>query len=327
MADVARQAGVSAITVSRALRDPGLVRPATRERIEAAIARLGYVPDLVAGALASKRSRIVAVVVPTFAGSVFAETIQGLMDVLRPAGHEILLGATDYSVARERDLVAAFLGRRPDGVVLTGTAHAADTRRMLADAGCPVVETWDLGGSPIDSAVGFSNRAAGRALTLALAGWGYRRVAFASGPLEGDDRAAARREGYEAAAREAGLAPGLAVETERLPPPERGRRMLDALRARAPGVDAVICASDVLAISVLFEAIRRGLRVPDDLAVAGFGNFGMAGEVVPALTTVDVRSYEIGRRSAEVLLGRLVGAAADPVVHDVGFEIVRRATA
>ena len=171
MEDVARRAGVSQMTVSRALRTPDKVAPATRARIATAVAELDYVPDLVAGGLAAKRSRLVAVIVSTLENSIFAATVEGLTTVLRDDGYAVLLGASGYSRETEEKLVRATLGRRPDGLVLTGDLHTPAARRLLRASGIPVVETWELPDDPLDLSVGFSNRDAGAAMVRTLHGY------------------------------------------------------------------------------------------------------------------------------------------------------------
>jgi LacI family gluconate utilization system Gnt-I transcriptional repressor len=158
LSDVASLAGVSAITVSRALNTPAAVSPETLERVRSAISRSGYVPNLVAGGLASNRSRLVAALVPTIAGPVFLETIQALTDALAEAGCQLILGQSGYSGAREDALIDAIVGRRPDGIVLTGIMHSSEGRRRLLASGIPIVETWDITPTPIDMIVGFHRR-------------------------------------------------------------------------------------------------------------------------------------------------------------------------
>ena len=178
--DVARVAGVSPITVSRALNRPEIVSEAAREKVLAAVQATGYVPNLLAGGLASNRSRLVALFVPTIVHSIFAETVQALMARLSQAGYQTLLGLTGYSAEQEEQLLAAVLGRKPDGIVLTGTLHTAASRQRLAQAGIPVVESWDLGEDPLDMQVGFSHEAVGRAQAEHLHARGYRRFAVVS---------------------------------------------------------------------------------------------------------------------------------------------------
>ena len=202
MEDVARAAGVSMITVSRALNKPDKLAPATLARVRAAIASLRYVPNLTAGSLASNRSRIVAIIVPTIANSIFSDTIDGLAQTLAQHHYQLLLGQTQYRMDEEAALVEAFLGRRVDGLVLTGIKHARGVRSRVQRAGIPIVETWDLSTRPIDMIVGFSNRAAGDAAARHLAGKGYRALAYIGGS---DDRSVARLAGFREGARACGV--------------------------------------------------------------------------------------------------------------------------
>src|SRR3990167_4341925 len=162
--DVAKVAGVSPITVSRALGRPEVVSAATRRRVLEAVRATGYVPNLAAGALASSRSRLVAIFLPTIANSIFADTVQALSERLAAAGYQTLLGLTGYDPQQEEALLEAVLGRRPDGIVLTGTEHTQASRQRLARVGIPLVEAWDLCERPLDMLVGFSHEAVGRAL-------------------------------------------------------------------------------------------------------------------------------------------------------------------
>ena len=190
--DVSKLAGVSAITVSRALNTPERVSPKTREKVRLAVERTGYVPNLLAGGLASNRSRLVAALVPTIAGPVFLETIQALTEALAEAGYQLMLGQSGYGNSREDALIDAIVGRRPDGIVLTGIMRSAEGRRRLIASGIPVVETWDLTPTPIDMLVGFSHEKAGAAVAHYLHGKGYRRPAVVTGD---DQRANLRRAG------------------------------------------------------------------------------------------------------------------------------------
>lgn len=323
---MAKAAGVSAITVSRALRQPDRVAEATRRTVLRTVERLGYVPDLVAGALASRRSRVVGAVVPTVAGAIFADTVQGMSDALHAAGYQLLLGASGYDLAQEQALVQAFVGRRVDGVILTGVSHAPATRRILADAGAPVVETWDVARRPIDMAVGFSNFQAARAMAQHLAARGYRRLAFVSAPPRRSDRSMARRDGFRAGAAESGLP---LVEFAAAPPAgmRSGADAVAALLERRAEVDAVFFVNDVMAVGALMECRRRGWANPDRVAIAGFGDFEVAAAVAPSLTTVRISGYEIGRRAALMLAARLAGERVSPAAVDLGFEIVPRESA
>lgn len=327
MADVAARAGVSAITVSRALRTPDKVSPAVRARIDAAIRSLGYVPNLAAGTLKSQRSRIVAAIVPTLANSIFAETVEGMTEILRQHGYQLLLGNAGYSPETEEALVAAFLGRQPDGLILAGVQHTKRLRTQLRAARVPVVETWELTDAPIDMIVGFSNFEAARRMTLALIERGYRRIAFAGVAPDAEPRSGRRQAGYCDAVAKHGRDPVIftVAEESGLTIRSGANTMARVLGERAD-VDAVFFANDFLALGALMECARRGIAVPDKVAVAGFGDFEVAQEVIPALTTVRIPGRDIGRRAASLLVDRLLGRNGENAV-DMGFEIVLRDSA
>ncbi len=324
MGDVAHAAGVSSITVSRTLLTPEKVAADTRRRVEAAIRRLRYVPNLAAGTLASSRSRIAAVIVPNIANSVFAETLQGMSEILRKAGYHLLIGNSGYSLAEEESLVMTFLARRPDAIVLTGYTHTQNAVQMIRAAHIPVIEMWNLTKRPLDTIVGFSNYEAARAMTLYLGKAGYRRIGYIGGLTLDNDRTQMREAGYRDALAELGLPLDtnamLSVPFEY----EAGADALVELLRRRPDVDAVFAAGDILAIGVLLECIRRGWRVPKRLAVAGFDDAKLSNRIVPPLTTVRVPRYEIGRTVGQVLLQRVAGAKTIGPVVDLGFEIVER---
>ena len=324
MEDVARLAGVSMMTVSRAIREPAKVALATRARVTAAITKLGYVPNLNAGSLASQRSGIVGAIVPTIDNSIFAATMRGLTDTLAAAGYQVLLGQTAYDANTEDALVAAFLGRRVDGMVITGVEHSALTRRRLRKAGIPVVETWDLTPNPIDMVVGFSNRDAGRAIARYLLDQGYLRLGFVGGD---DDRTLLRLAGFAAAVKRV---KGARLVRAMLPAGTSfggGREALGLLLAQERGLQAVFCSNDALAVGALMECRRRGIQVPQDLAIAGFADLDIAAEIEPALTSVQVRSRTIGEEAANMLLARLRGEPLEATVRDLGFMVVPRKSA
>jgi LacI family transcriptional regulator, gluconate utilization system Gnt-I transcriptional repressor len=322
--DVALRAGTSIITVSRALRQPEKVRPATRARIVAAVEALGYIPNLAASSLVSRRSGIIAVIVPTLGNSIFTDTLHGLSDGVTANGLQLLVGDTGYSEAAEHALITALAGRRPDGLVTIGIIRNPRTRALLASLAIPVVETWDLTDEPIDHVVGFSNEAAGTAMTRFLIDKGHRRIAFVGG---GDPRSRARESGYRAALRAVGVANGLAFVTGERVSFGGGRRMLRRIAALEPRPDAVFFSTDVLAVGGLLECQRLGLAVPGALAIAGLGDLEIARELSPALTTVQIPSYEMGRRAADILVQRIAGQTLLDKIVDLGFNIVARDSA
>ena len=322
--DVARLAGVAPMTASRALNTPGRVSPAVLERVQEAVRSTGYVRNHAAGALASTRSRLVAAVVPTLAGPVFLQTVQALTAALADCGYQLLLGQSGYADSREDALLDAIIGRRPDGIVLTGIVHSPASRKRLLSAGIPVVETWDLAPDPLDLLVGFSHEDVGRAVAAFLHAKGRRRLAVIAAD---DARAQRRREAFCGAARELGLAVPRVIAVPAPATLRSGRAALGELLQQPDGVDAVFCSSDLLALGVLTEARARGLGVPAQLAVVGFGDHEFAADLEPALTTVHIDGAAIGRQAAQFIVDRAEGREIAKRVVDIGFSIVDRASA
>jgi LacI family gluconate utilization system Gnt-I transcriptional repressor len=322
LGDVARLAGVSPITASRAINTPEQVAKDTLERVRDAVSRTGYVPNRLAGGLASARSRLVAAVVPTISGPVFMEMVESLTAELAAHGYQLMLGQSGYANSREDALLDAIIGRRPDGIVLTGILHSAEGRRRLLASGIPVVETWDLTPTPIDMLVGFSHVDAAAAVVRHLHAKGRRRLALLSGD---DERADRRNRGFIAEARRLGLAHEVPVL--RVPAPTTlgsGRSGLGRLLAMAPEVDGVFCSSDLLALGVLTEAAARGIEVPRQLSVVGFGDLAFAGDTHPALSTVRIDGTGIGRQAARFIVERAHDRPVGDKVVDLGFQVIER---
>lgn len=322
LADVAKLAGVSPITVSRALNQPHLVRPNTVARVQAAVAQTGYVKNMMAGALAANRSRLVSLVLPTISTPIFADMVQAASDHLTAAGYQVMLGLSSYEAWREEMLVETILSRRPDGVILTGSLHTDSTRRRLQASQVPVVEAWDLTPSPIDMMVGFSHEDVGHAIAQHLLERGYQRIAILA---VADPRAARRNQGLQAGLAKHGVQ---VAALQMMPLPSTfalGRDGLALLLERCPDVDAVVCSSDTLAHGVLTEAIARGLSVPGQLAVVGFGDLNFAARTYPPLSTVRVDGANIGRVAAQAILDRVEGKAVAGL-SDTGFQFIQRSS-
>jgi len=319
LADVARVAGVSPITASRALANPGLVSAKTIARVREAVEATGYIPNMLAGGLKSTRSMTVACLVPAISVAQFLPTVQSLTDALAAAGYQLVLGQTGYDHAREDALIDTMVARRPDGIVVAGLVHSAAARQKLHRLGIPLVETWDLTEQPVDMLVGFSHQQVGAAVAGFFRRKGWERVGIATGD---DHRASLRRQGFTAAwGRDVPVAVGPAPSNMAL-----GRQALSRLLDQEPGLQAVCCSSDQLAQGVVTEALSRGLRVPDDLAVCGFGDAAFAAQMEPSLTTVHVDGAAIGERAAALIIGRCKGEDVGESVTDVGFRIVERAS-
>lgn len=325
MSDVAQKAGVSPMTVSRAFRNDGSVAEPTRAAVMAAAEELGYVFDSTAATLRLQRTGFVAVTIPSLNNANFAETLAGLTEGLRAQRLQLLLGNTDYDIAREEALIEELLRRRPEAIVVTGGNHTPRARKLLGAAGIPVVEMWDLPAEPVDHVVGFSNAAAIEALVAALVAGGRQRIAFIGGDDAADSRGVDRRRGFVAAMARAGLAATRLVDLG--PPPvsmREGRAAMARLLAAAPDTDAVICVSDLPAFGALTECQARGIAVPGAIWIAGFGDYEIAGVALPALTTVNPFPREIGREVAALLQRALsdTGAEAERIV--ITPELIRR---
>ncbi|MEQ8964998.1 MAG: LacI family DNA-binding transcriptional regulator [Azospirillaceae bacterium] len=325
--DVARVAEVSPITVSRALRSPEKVSAATRERVERAAAKVGYVPNRLAGALASNASRVVGFVAATLNNSIFGETIQAFIDVLDDAGFQLLVGASGYQAEREEALIREFLSHRVAGLALVGTTHTAGARRMLAAAGVPVVELWELADRPIDMVVGFDNRGAARAVTERLIERGCRRLVAAVSLIGDERRSETRLAGFRDAAAETGVAIAGEIRIEQpLLINESGARILDYIRS-LDGVDGVFCTNEFMATGTLVRCQAAGIRVPDDIAIVGMGDTQIASVVPPGLTTIRFPDYEIGHTAAETLIERMAGRDFDTPSVRLDWNLVLRGTA
>tara|TARA_R100001143_G_scaffold61222_1_gene61632 strand:- start:115 stop:1155 length:1041 start_codon:yes stop_codon:yes gene_type:complete len=324
METVGRLAGVSQVTVSRALNDPQKVSANTLKRIQDAIELTGYVPNMVAGALASKRSQLIAALVPSITNVIYSDLMQNFIDVIRGSGYHVLMAETGFSQEEEQAVLTTMLSRRPDGILLTGIHHSAGCKRMLLGAGIPVIEVWDTTESPIDVCIGFSHIRAGEEMAQFAFERGYRNAIAVSA---GDERALRRKDAFcTRFGKLTGTTPG-AVCFESGATIERGRNGL--ARAIDGGFcnGLVMCSSDLLAHGVLIEAQSRGISVPGDIAVMGFGNQDFSAFTLPALTTVDIDRKHLGAQAANALVARIGNQELPSRSIDVGFQIIPRASA
>ena len=325
MADVARQAGVSPMTVSRAFKTDSSVSHATRDAILKAADALGYVFDSTASSLRSQKTDFIAVTIPSINNANFAETVRGLAEGLKPRGLQILLGYTDYDMAEEERLIEQFLRRRPEAIVVTGGRHTPRARRMLENAGIPVIETWDLPETPIGHVVGFSNASAVRDMVDHFVAKGLTRIAFIGGDTTRDTRGADRRAGFIAAMQAQGLDATRLIAVG-VPPisMREGAEAMGRLLETLQDTQAVICVSDLSAFGALTECQRRGVDVPGRLWIAGFGDYEIAGIAVPALTTINPFPRDIGARAARLILDVLDGQQVAPARIVISPELLIR---
>ena len=306
MKDVARAAGVSVMTVSRAFKQDAAVKPDTRDAIRATAEAMGYVFDSTASNFRSQKSDFIAVTIPSVNNANFASTVGALSDKLKEFGLQVLLGYSNYDTGEEERLVEQLLRRRPAAIVVTGGRHTERTRALLRKAAIPVIETWDLPERPIGHVVGFSNAATTGTMVDHLVSRGYRRIAFIGGDVDGDTRGADRRRGFIAAMTRHGLDATRLVGAGQPPISMReGADAMGRLLETAPDTQAVICVSDLSAFGALSECARRGVAVPRQIAIAGFGAYEIAAVCEPPITTIDPHPAEIGRRTGE-LIGELL---------------------
>jgi len=320
--DVAAAAGVAPMTVSRVINTPDRVAAETATRVRDAIVRLGYVPNMIAGGLSSRRSRMIAAVVPTIAHPMFSEMVFSFTDAMRDAGYQVMLTVSGYGTGNEPELVRALLSRRPDALLLTGVDRPHEVTRMLADSAIPVVEIWDVTEAPTDMLVGFDHAEVGAAVARMFAAKGHDRYAAVSAT---DDRAQTRMEGFRRQALRDGFD---LLPTVSLPAPSTIMAGREAVRRLLPDLGrrtAMCCSSDLLAFGAVTEARVQGIAVPGQLAVCGFGNFELGAASEPPITTVNVEGGTIGRTAANFLLERLGGHEGPRKTH-VPFHIVERAT-
>lgn len=314
--DVSEASGVSEMTVSRVLRSRGDVSEPTRIRVLEAARKLGYVPNKIAGALASQRVNLVGVIIPSLSNMVFPEVLTGVSEILDDTGLQPVVGVTHYSPEREERVLYEMLSWRPSGVILAGLEHTDAARAMLAQAGIPVVEIMDIDGTPVDSAVGISHRRAGRQMAEAIIAAGYRNIAFLGTMMPNDHRARKRLEGFEGALSKAGLA---LVDREFYSGGSallKGREMTEAVLTRSPNVDFLYYSNDMIGAGGLLYCLDKGLDVPDQVGLAAFNGVELLDGLPRKLATMDACRLEIGRRAAEIIAGkRPNGLREDKVIE------------
>jgi LacI family transcriptional regulator, gluconate utilization system Gnt-I transcriptional repressor len=326
LADVAHAAGVSPITVSRALRGERAVAAELVERVQAAVAQLGYVPDPAARALASSRSSHVAVLIPKLSNTLFVELLDAVQKSLLPAGYQTLMGVTHYDAAEEEAVLRSFLAHRPAGLIVTGRDRSPAAAALIEGSGVPCVHVMEIEAGPGSHSVGFSQRAAGRAITQHLLDSGRRHVAYVAAQL--DPRTLERGEGYADALMQAGLAGHVNKVLSAQPSSMAlGGVMLERVLRESPDTDAIFFCNDDLAQGALLAALRLGVAVPGRVAVVGFNDLPGSDQMVPPLTTVATPRREIGEQAAQMLMKLMRGQPVEQPNMDLGFKVVLRASA
>lgn len=302
--DVSEASGVSEMTVSRVLRNRGDVSDATREKVLEAAKALGYVPNKIAGALASQRVNLVAVIIPSLSNLVFPEVLTGISKELEDTGLQPVVGVTNYSLEKEETVLYEMLSWRPSGVIIAGLEHTDAARAMLENAGIPIVEIMDVDGKGIDSVVGISHRRAGLKMAEAIIAAGYRRIGFLGTKMPEDHRARKRLEGFKEGLEAAGLtladqefyAGGSALL--------KGREMTEAILKRSPDLDFLYYSNDMIGAGGLLWCLENGIDVPNQIGLAGFNGVDLLEGLPRRLATMDACRREIGQRAAAIIAGR-----------------------
>lgn len=307
--DVSEASGVSEMTVSRVLRNRGDVSETTREKVLQAARSLGYVPNKIAGALASQRVNLVGVVIPSLSNMVFPEVLSGISEVLEDTGLQPVVGVTHYVQDREESVLYEMLSWRPSGLIVAGLEHSEAARSMMEAAGVPIVEIMDIDGTPVDSAVGISHRRAGLQMAQAIVAAGYRHIGFLGTKMPEDHRARKRLEGF----REGLAAAGLTLEDEEYYAGGsallKGREMTEAILKRSPQLDFLYYSNDMIGAGGLLYCLEKGIDVPGRVGLAGFNGIELLDGLPRRLATMDACRREIGRHAAEIICGKHEGGS------------------
>jgi LacI family gluconate utilization system Gnt-I transcriptional repressor len=323
LADVAERAGVSPITASRFFRNPEALSASKRDRVATAARELDYVPNLAARALASQRSDVIGVLIPSLTNNVFADVLRGIYDASEGSRYSPQLVNTRYSPLQEEKLLRLFQAQKPAGLIVTGIDQSPESRTVMENMYCPIVQIMEIGPDPVDMMIGFSHSQATRVAISHLLAQGYSRIGFLGARM--DPRMQRRLVGYKATMKEAALFdPQLIVTTTSHGSVTLGGVLLSDLLSKIPDVDAVFCGNDEIALGVLFECQRRHISIPEQLAIVGFNDLDFMASAVPSLTSVRTNRYEIGRRAVNMVAAAIEGAPLKESVVDTGFELMIR---
>ncbi len=323
LTEVAKLAGVSPITASRFFRNPEALSVSKRERVESAARERGYVPNLAARALASQRTEVIGVLIPSLTNNVFNDVLRGIYDASEGSRYTIQFVNTRYSILQEEKLLRLFQAQKPAGLIVTGINQTDESRAIMTAMNCPVVQIMETGPDPVDMMVGFSHYDAAFAAVSHLLSQGRRRIGLIGARM--DPRVQRRLDGYRDAMKAASAYdPNLILTTPTPTAVTLGRTLLGDLLAQAPDLDAVFCINDDLALGVLFECQRREIAVPKKLAIVGFNDMEFMASTVPSLSSVRTNRYEMGRDAVTMLIEAVEGRRPAKPVVDLGFELMIR---
>lgn len=305
--DVAKLAGVSTASISRALNDPSKVAEDTRKRIDEAIERLGYTPNFGGRALASNRTNTVGAVIPSMANAMFASGVQAFQEELAKAGVTLLVATTGFDAEQEYLQIRSLVGQGADGLLLIGNERPQSTWDFIDKRRVAHVVSWCNSTREGHLCVGFDNeQAAGDAAKHAM-DMGHRRIAMICGITEVNDRAKARRDGVVAAVAAYGQGARLTHMVEAPYILDAAADALAEIMKQDERPTVILCANDAQAAGAMMGARAMGLRLPEDLSFVGFDGVGISRVVTPPLATVRVPQIEIGRAAAQLLLQQIAG--------------------
>ena len=321
--DVAAYADVSVMTASRALRQPETVSAKMRARVSEAVQALGYAPNEAARALVSATSSTIGVLIPSISNLVFVDVLRGIYDAAEATPYQVQIANTRYRDSKEQELLKVFAAQRPAGLIVTGVDQSPETRAILSNLGCPVVQIMDVGPDPIDMMIGFDHRRAAQAATRHLVDQGYRRIGFIGARM--DPRSQRRLDGYIDALTQADLFDDSLILTSPQPTSVAlGSRMFGEFLAMAPDADAVFCNNDDMALGALFECQRRHIRVPGQFGIMGYNNIEYAAASAPSLSSIKTPCYEMGQGAVQMIAAAAKGQRPDPASVDLGCQLMPR---
>ncbi len=311
--DVARVAGVSPITVSRALRTPEKVKPATLERVLEAVKETGYQINAIASSLRSGQSAFVTVFVASLQNVHYAEAMQGMLDVFEGSRFHLMFAQLGYDEDLSAGQIRGMLPFKPAAIVFSGIVRDAGARLFLRSFNVPVLEMWGESDEPIDMLVASPGREGGRLMGEHFAEQGYERIAYVG---HTSTRASHRIAGFEAALNRHGRKLSLMVPAEGTQQMEDGVRAFERVLAQMPDCDAIMFGTDVLAAGALVRALELGLSIPDGIAIAGYGDLFFANHTRPKLTSVHTAAYTVGQTAGRLLRQRLeTGKVDKPIIQ------------
>lgn len=314
------------MTASRVLRDEGGYSEKTRALVMEQVDLLGYLPNRLATVFAGdKTSTFIGVSIPDLGNEVFSQVLEGIDRKLGSFGHQTVLGLTQHTEQAEEDWIRTVLSWQPAGLILTGRSHSPRAIEMLRNAGIPIVEIWDLNSSPLDMSVGINHFDAGFDMGRYLAGCGYKNIGYVGTSHDTANAATTRLAGFVKA-----VTTGGGVVTKQLCLHDTaayypGFYGTEQLLTSSPTLDCIFYQNDAMAFGGMQFCMSKGLDVPSDIGIAGWGDLPIAAVLPKRLTSMHVSHLKLGQAAAEMMMLRLSGEPVEPV-RDIGFRLIPGST-